>query len=83
VIFLLAVVGGQFLPPQGLPDVFETLNRFTPNGQAFRGFTELAAAAGAGSVRTILEPLLVTGGVGLAGIAFAAFKAREALQRAI
>jgi hypothetical protein len=34
-------------------------------------------------VRTILEPLLVTGGVGLAGIVFAAFRAREALQRAI
>jgi ABC-2 type transport system permease protein len=83
VIFLLAVVGGQFLPTQGLPDVFETLNRLTPNGQAFRGFTDLAAAAGTGSVRTILEPLLVTGGVGLAGIVFAAFKAREALQRAI
>ncbi len=83
VIFLLAVVGGQFLPPQGLPDVFETLNRFTPNGQAFRGFTDLAAAAGAGSLRSILEPLLVTGGVGLAGIVFAALKAREALQRAI
>src|SRR5262245_29337752 len=83
VIFLLAIVGGQFLPPQGLPDVFETLNRFTPNGQAFRGFTDLAAAAGAGSIRTILEPLLVTGGVGLAGIVFAAFKARTALQRAL
>lgn len=83
VIFLLAVVGGQFLPPQGLPDVFETLTRFTPNGQAFRGFTDLAAAAGEGSLRTVLEPLLVTGGVGLAGIAFAAFKAREALQRVL
>ncbi|MBI3799278.1 MAG: ABC transporter permease [Deltaproteobacteria bacterium] len=83
VIFLLAVVGGQFLPPQGLPDVFETLNRLTPNGQAFRGFTDLAAAAGTGSVRTILEPLLVTGGVGLSGIAFAAVKARKALQRAL
>ena len=61
--------------------MFETLNRLTPNGQAFRGFTDLAAAGGAGSLRTVLEPLLVTGGVGLAGIAFAALKAREALQR--
>jgi ABC-2 type transport system permease protein len=83
VILLLAVVSGQFFPPQGLPDVFETLNRFTPNGQAFRGLTDLAAAAGEGSLRTVLEPLLVTGGVGLAGIAFAAFKAREALQRVL
>ncbi len=83
VINVLAVVSGQFFPPQGLPDVFETLNRFTPNGQAFRGFTDLAAAAGDGSLHTVLEPLLVTGGVGLAGIVFAAFKAREALQRVL
>jgi ABC-2 type transport system permease protein len=83
VILLLAVVSGQFFPPQGLPDVFETLNRFTPNGQAFRGLTDLAAAAGEGSLRTVLEPLLVTGGVGLAGIAFAVLKAREALQRVL
>ncbi|MBI3320129.1 MAG: ABC transporter permease [Candidatus Omnitrophica bacterium] len=83
VILLLAVVSGQFFPPQGLPDVFETLNRLTPNGQAFRGLTDLAAAAGDGSLHTVLEPLLVTGGVGLAGIAFAAFKAREALQRVL
>jgi hypothetical protein len=77
------VISGQYFPPQGLPDVFETLNRFTPNGQAFRGFTDLAAAAGGGSLRTILEPLLVTAGVGLAGIMFAAAKARAALQRAL
>jgi len=24
------IVGGQFLPPQGLPDIFETLTRLTP-----------------------------------------------------
>lgn len=83
VINVLAVVSGQYFPPQGLPDMFETLNRFTPNGQAFRGFTDLAAAAGDGSLHTVLEPLLVTGGVGLAGIVFAAFKAREALQRVL
>ena len=83
VINLLAVVSGQYFPPQGLPDVFDTLNRFTPNGQAFRGFTDLAAAAGDGGLRTILEPLLVTGGVGLAGIVFAAFKARAALRRVL
>jgi ABC-2 type transport system permease protein len=83
VINLLAVVSGQYFPPQGLPDMFETLNRFTPNGQAFRGFTELAAAAGGGSLHTVLEPLLVTSGVGLVGIVCAAFKARTALQRVL
>jgi linearmycin/streptolysin S transport system permease protein len=80
-ILLLAVVGGQFLPPQGLPDVFETLSRLTPNGQAYRGFVDLGAAAAAGSLRTIAEPLLVTAAVGMAGIAFAALRAREALRR--
>ena len=80
-IFLLAAIGGQFLPPQGLPDVFDTLNRLTPNGQAFRGFTDLAAAGAEGSLRTVREPLLVTLGVGLGGIGVAALRARGALQR--
>jgi ABC-2 type transport system permease protein len=78
-IFLLAVVGGQFLPPQGLPDVFDTLARLTPNGQAFRGFCDLAAAGGEGSLALVAEPLLVTSGVGLAGIAYGAGRARRAL----
>jgi ABC-2 type transport system permease protein len=80
VIALLSVVGGQFLPPQGLPDVFETLTRLTPNGQAFYGFIDLSAAGSSGSLRTIAQPLLVTGVVGVAGIAFAAFRARSALK---
>ena len=81
VIVLLSVVGGQFLPPQGLPDVFETLARLTPNGQAFYGFVDLSAAGSNASLRTIAQPLLFTGMVGVAGIAFAGFRAREALQR--
>jgi ABC-2 type transport system permease protein len=80
VIALLSVVGGQFLPPQGLPDVFETLTRLTPNGQAFYGFIDLSAAGSSGSLGTIAQPLLVTGIVGVAGIAFAAFRARSALR---
>jgi ABC-2 type transport system permease protein len=80
VISLLSVIGGQFLPPQGLPDVFETLSRLTPNGQAFFGFIDLSAAGSSGSLRTIAQPLLVTGIVGVLGIAFAAFRARSALK---
>ena len=82
-IFLLALVGGQFLPPAGLPDVFDLLNRLTPNGQAHRGFTDLIAAGEAGSLATILEPLCATAGVGIAGIAFAAARARSALRRSV
>ena len=81
VITLLSIVGGQFLPPQGLPDIFETLARLTPNGQAFYGFVDLSAAGINGSIATIAQPLLFTGIVGVAGIVFATFRARSALQR--
>jgi ABC-2 type transport system permease protein len=81
VISLLSIVGGHFLPPQGLPDVFETLTRLTPNGQAFFGFLDLSAAGTHGSLITIAEPLAVTALVGLSGIALAGLRARGALQR--
>ena len=81
VIVLLSIVGGQFLPPQGLPDVFEILTRLTPNGQAHYGFLDLAAAGASGSLHTIAQPLAFTAIVGLAGIAFAGLRARGALQR--
>ena len=83
-IFLLAVVGGQFMPPQGLPDVFDTLQRLTPNGQAARGFMDAAALGSAGSsFGGVWEPLLVTFAVGCAGIAFAARRAGDALTRSV
>jgi ABC-2 type transport system permease protein len=81
VITLLSIVGGQFLPPQGLPDIFETLTRLTPNGQAFFGFIDLSAAGAHGSLLTVAQPLAFTAMVGLSGIAFAGLRARSALQR--
>jgi ABC-2 type transport system permease protein len=81
VIVLLSIVGGQFLPPQGLPDVFETLTRLTPNGQAFYGFIDLSAAGVDGTLRTVAQPLAVTATVGLVCIALAAMRARRALQK--
>jgi ABC-2 type transport system permease protein len=81
VIALLSIVGGHFLPPEGLPDVFETLTRLTPNGQAFFGFIDLSAAGAHGSLLTIAQPLAFTAIVGLSGIAFAGLRARGALQR--
>jgi ABC-2 type transport system permease protein len=80
VIALLSIVGGQFLPPQGLPDMFETLTRLTPNGQAFFGFLDLSAAGASGTLITIAQPLAVTAIVGLSGIALAGLRARGALQ---
>lgn len=82
-IFLLAVVGGQFMPPQGLPDVFDTLQRLTPNGQAARGFMDAAALGSGGDLRDLAEPLLFTFTVGVAGIGFAAKRARTALVRSV
>lgn len=83
-IFLLAVLGGQFMPPQGLPDVFDTLQRLTPNGQAARGFMDAAALGQAGgSLGGVVEPLLVTFAVGCAGIAFAAVRASASLERSV
>ena len=79
-IFSLAAIGGQFFPPAGLPDVFDLFARLTPNGQAHRGFVDLAAGRDGGSLAAILEPLLVTGGVGLAGITFSVVRARRALM---
>jgi linearmycin/streptolysin S transport system permease protein len=67
-LFVLSLLGGQFLPPEGLPDVFDELARLTPNGQALRGLTDLAAAGADASLATIAEPLLVTAAVGVVGI---------------
>ena len=81
VITLLSIVGGQFLPPQGLPDIFETLTRLTPNGQAFFGFLDLSAAGSHGSLLTVAQPLAFTAIVGLIGIGLAGLRARSSLQR--
>jgi linearmycin/streptolysin S transport system permease protein len=81
VITLLSIVGGQFLPPQGLPDIFETLTKLTPNGQAFFGFIDLSAAGVHGTLMTVAQPLAFTTIVGLSGIAIAGLRARGALQR--
>jgi ABC-2 type transport system permease protein len=81
-IFLLAVVGGQFMPAQGLPDVFDTLQRLTPNGQAHRGFMDAAALGTSGGLQPLLEPLLFTAAVGVAGIVFAARRASNAITGA-
>ncbi len=82
-IFLLAVVGGQFMPAQGLPDFFDTLQRLTPNGQAARGFMDAAALAREGGLPALAEPLLFTFAVGSAGIWFAGRRARFAVERAL
>jgi ABC-2 type transport system permease protein len=82
-IFVLAVIGGQFMPAQGLPDIFDTLQRLTPNGQAARGFMDAAALHSTGGLANLLEPLLFTFVVGTAGIVFAARRASAALEHSL
>ena len=81
-IFVLAVVGGQFMPPQGLPEIYDVMQRLTPNGQAARAFVDLAAAGPKASLGFIAEPLLFTGAVGLVGVVHGVRRAHDALHRA-
>lgn len=55
VVFTFALLGGNFAPAGGLPGPLQTLALATPNGWALRGYTDLAAGAGAGEV---LVPVL-------------------------
>ncbi|MCC7076392.1 MAG: ABC transporter permease [Acidimicrobiia bacterium] len=79
-MFLLAVLGGQFFPPEGLPDVFDRIARFTPNGQALFGFTNLAALGKASTFGTIAEPLAVMSAVACVGILLGVVSARRAFE---
>lgn len=81
-IFVLAVVGGQFMPPQGLPEVYDLLQRLTPNGQAARAFVDLAAAGPGAGIGFLAEPLLFTTAVGLVGVVHGVRRAQDALHRA-
>jgi ABC-2 type transport system permease protein len=81
-IFVLAVVGGQFMPPQGLPEIFDTMQRLTPNGQAARAFVDIAAAGPDVGIGFIWEPLLFTSVVGVAGVTHGVRRANDALHRA-
>ncbi len=76
-VFVFSLLGGHFLPPEGLPEIFDTFQRCTPNGQALRGFTDLASAGPAATLGLVLEPLAVTAAVGLAGIAACALRLRR------
>lgn len=55
VAFVLAMLGGSFVPIAQMPDALQRLALVTPNGWALRGFTTLAADGG--GVGSILLPL--------------------------
>jgi ABC-2 type transport system permease protein len=55
VAFVLAMLGGNFVPIAQMPEALQQLALVTPNGWALRGFTTLAADGG--GVGSILLPL--------------------------
>lgn len=70
VTFVLALLGGNFVPPGEAPELLQRLSLVTPNGWALKAFTDLSAdAASLSEVATALAVLLgiaaVGGGIGL------------------
>ncbi len=68
--FMLALIGGAFVPPTDTPATLRTLSRFSPNGLSLQGFSALNADnAGIRDLFPTLVGLvvfgLVFGGVGL------------------
>ncbi len=70
-VFGLALLGGNFIMISSSPPIMRTLAMFTPNGEAMRGFTDLATIGGgvamvARPIAAILLFSAVTGGVAIA-----------------
>lgn len=70
VTFVLALLGGNFVPPGEAPELLQLLSLVTPNGWALQAFTDLSAdAASPSEVATAVAVLLgiaaVGGGIGL------------------
>jgi ABC-2 type transport system permease protein len=62
VTFTLAIIGGNFVPPDAFPRLLATLSLLTPNGWALRAFSDVAAGD-AGWV-DILPALAILIGIG-------------------
>lgn len=56
VIFVLALVGGNFTFISVAPSIMRRMALFTPNGWALRAFTDLSTSGG--GMRTVMVPLL-------------------------
>ncbi|HEY5303679.1 MAG TPA: ABC transporter permease [Acidimicrobiales bacterium] len=69
-VFGLALLGGNFIMISSSPPLMRTLALFTPNGEAMRGFSDLATIGGglsavARPIEAILLISVVTGGAAL------------------
>jgi ABC-2 type transport system permease protein len=75
VVFVLALLGGNFVYLAQLPEALQRAALFTPNGWALRGFVDLVADGG--GLATVAAPVAVTLAVGLVTGGLALYRARR------
>jgi ABC-2 type transport system permease protein len=75
VVFVLALLGGNFVYLAQLPELLQRAALLTPNGWALRGFVDLVADGG--GLATVALPVAVTLAVGLATGGLALYRARR------
>jgi ABC-2 type transport system permease protein len=75
VVFVLALLGGNFVYLAQLPEALQRASLLTPNGWALRGFVDLVADGG--GLGTVAAPIAVTLGVGLVTGGLALRRARR------
>jgi ABC-2 type transport system permease protein len=75
VVFVLALLGGNFVYLAQLPETLQRAALFTPNGWALRGFVDLVADGG--GLATVAAPVAVTLAVGLVTGGLALYRARR------
>jgi ABC-2 type transport system permease protein len=80
VAFVLALVGGNFIPLGDLPDALRRVSLLSPNGWALQGFAELSA--GGGSAGDVVPHALVLLGFGVVTSAIAAVLLPRRLESA-
>lgn len=68
VVFVLAILGGNFVPLAQTSGALESLARLTPNGWAVRGFVDLATASGGALDAVGLTLLVLLGFTVVAGL---------------
>jgi linearmycin/streptolysin S transport system permease protein len=75
VVFVLALLGGNFVYLAQLPELLQRAALLTPNGWALRGFVDLVADGG--GLATVAGPVAVTLTVGLVTGGLALYRARR------
>lgn len=79
VIFAMALLGGNFVSLSRAPQWLQQVSLLTPNGQALRGFQDLASEGG--GFATVVAPVAVLLALGVATFAVAAANASRLVAR--